>query len=524
MRPLRTFAIVALLAAAGAGLAACSSPTTSSGGSGTHLVVALAEAPDDLDPTTGATFVGRTVFANMCEKLYDTSSDLSIVPQLASAMPTISNGGKTYTIKLRSGVKFNDGTPFNAQAVVTTLKRDKSDPKSARASELTAISSVTAVDDSTVKISLSTPFAPLTAVLADRSGMVESPTQLKKVGAAGFAEHPICVGPFTVTSRPSSDRIELAKSNDYYDKAKVTLSKITFEVVTQPNVRAANLRSGDVQVAERLAPTDEKSLQSSKNVDLKQVTSLGYDGISINVSNSSGAGQTPYNVVSTPLAKSTALRKAFALSLDRDTLNQVVNQGKFVVDCTPISQASPYAPGITCPKQNIAAAKKLVTNSGVSTPVPVTLVVQAADNQAVKFGEVVQSMAKKAGFAVKIQPTEFTTALTQAQAGKFDAFNIGWSGRLDPDQNISQFWGPGSTLNYTGAHYNDIDSLISQARATTDMSARKSIYKQICEKILADNNIVYLDHPTYLLGTTTSVHGVEYYGDGLVRLGTASLS
>jgi peptide/nickel transport system substrate-binding protein len=512
---------------------ACSSPATSSGTpggggggaapkAGGTLTVALAEEPDALDPTTGATFVGRIVFANMCEKLFDVNAGLDVIPQLAAAMPTISKDGKTYTIKLRSGVKFNDGTPFNAAAVKTTLMRDKNDPESARASELVPVKTITVVNPTTVQLKLSTPYAPLTAILADRSGMIESPTQLKKLGNK-FGQHPVCVGPFSFADRPSSDKIDLVKSNFYYDKSAVKLSKVTFEVVTQPNVRAANVRSGDVNVAERLAPQDVKSLQGSSTVNLKQVTSLGYDDIDINVSNSNGAGKPPFNTVGTPLAQHADLRQAFALSLNRDTINNVVNDGEYAPDCTPISPDSPYAPDITCPPQNIAKAKQLVAQSGVKTPIPVHMIVQASNDQATKLGEVVQSMAKQAGFAVTVTPTEFTTALTQAQAGKFDTFDIGWSGRIDPDQDIAQFYEPDSTLNYTGAHDPAIVSLLNKARGTTDVSARKADYQKLSEMFLQQNDLIYLDHPKYALAMGKNVTGVQYFGDGLVRLKTANV-
>jgi peptide/nickel transport system substrate-binding protein len=504
--------------------AGTSASGAATGGSGGTLVVALAQAPDDLDPTTAQTFVGRIVFANMCEKLYDVDKNLNIIPQLAADLPQISNDGKTVTIKLRTGVKFNDGTDFNADAVKTTLERDKTDKQSSRASELADVTAVDVVDPSTVKLTLKEPYAPLTAILADRAGMIESPAQLKKMGDK-FGQDPVCVGPFSFKSRPSSDEINLVKSQYYYDKDKVKLDAVTFQAVTQPNVRATNLRSGDINVAGRLAPPDIKALQGVSNVKLQQVTSLGYQGISINVSNGNGAGNAPFDLVSTPLAQHQELRQAFALTLDRDAINKVVFNGQYVPDCTPISPDSPFYPkGLTCPKPDIAKAKQLVAASGVSTPIKVTLVVEAANDQAAKLGQVVQGMAKQAGFDVTVAPTEFTTALSQAQAGKFDTFQVGWSGRIDPDQNIQPFWDPASALNYTGANYPDITDLIKQAEQTSDTAQRQQLYQQLCEKFLQENNIIYLYHEKYTLGVGSNVSGVQYFGDGLIRLTTASIS
>lgn len=528
MRP-RRFLLPAALAAAAA-LVACSTPSGTGGGEGTGsatsggtVTIGLAEAPDALDPTVASTYVGRIVFANMCEKLYDVDADLRIQPQLAAAEPEISADGKTYTIKLRQGVKFNDGTPLDAAAVKTTLDHYRTDPKSSRAAELSSVESVEVVDDETVELGLKTPFSPLTSILADRSGMILSPKQLKKLGG-DFGTDPVCVGPFAFDERPSTDRIELVKSTEYYDKAKVRLDGVTFTVVTQPNVRAANLRSGDIDIADRVEPTDTKQLKSAEGVKLIPVTSLGYDGMTINVSNSNGAGKSPHRTADNPLAKSAELREAFALTIDRDVVNKVVNEGQYVPACTPIPPTSPYATDTKCPKVDVARAKQLVKQSGVQTPIPVEVVVQAANSQATKLGTVIQSMAKKAGFEVKVQPTEFTTGLSQAQAGKFEVFNVGWSGRIDPDQNIAPFWDPDSTNNYSGANYDDVRKLIAQERATTDEDERKRIFTELTEAFLEHNNIIYLNHPKVILGHRTDVTGIAYFGDGLIRLKTAAKS
>src|SRR5690349_22945649 len=106
-------AAVALVVAIGAGAGAKSGQIKNGG----TLVIGLAEDPDALDPTLARTFVGRIVFLHMCEKLYDLNSKLEIVPQLASALPVISKDKLTYTIKIRSGIKFNDGTPLTGDAV-----------------------------------------------------------------------------------------------------------------------------------------------------------------------------------------------------------------------------------------------------------------------------------------------------------------------------------------------------------------------------------------------------------------------
>jgi len=219
-------------------------PALKSGGT---LTIGLAEEPDALDPTLARAFVGRMVFMHMCEKLYDIDSHLNIVPQLAAGMPKFSTNKKTVTIQIRKGIKFNDGTPLNAAAVKQSLDRDKTLPRSARASELFPVTSVDTQGDYTVVLHLVSRYAPITAQLADRSGMVMSPKALNDLGA-NFATNPVCVGPFMFKDRQAGDHITLVKSPYYYAKSKVHLDQIVFKIITDPSARSQNLRAGSIDV------------------------------------------------------------------------------------------------------------------------------------------------------------------------------------------------------------------------------------------------------------------------------------
>src|SRR5438876_11759273 len=123
------------------------------------LVVALNQDPDILDPTLARTYVGRIVFSHICEKLYEIDEKLQIHPELAAEMPKYADGGRTMTIKLRSGVKFNDGTPMTAESVKFSLDRHISLKGSNRRSELASVEAVEVVDPSTIRLRLKTPSA-----------------------------------------------------------------------------------------------------------------------------------------------------------------------------------------------------------------------------------------------------------------------------------------------------------------------------------------------------------------------------
>ena len=163
IRTRRSRTALAMLALVATGLLA-----TGAGGSvaaeskaGGTLTIGLAEDPDALDPTLARTFVGRMVFLHMCEKLYDLNARLQIVPQLAAALPSLSGDKKTMTIRIRRGIRFNDGTPLNAAAVKTSLDRHRTLSGSARASEISPITAVQVANNYTVRLRLNARYSPL---------------------------------------------------------------------------------------------------------------------------------------------------------------------------------------------------------------------------------------------------------------------------------------------------------------------------------------------------------------------------
>jgi peptide/nickel transport system substrate-binding protein len=180
------------------------------------LVVALNQDPDVLDPTLSRTYVGRIVFSQMCEKLYEIDEGLRIHPQLAADMPQITDGGRTVTIKLRPNVKFNDGTVMDAESVRFSLDRHRTLKGSNRASELAPVEAVEVVDNLTVRLRLKGPFSPLLAQLTDRAGMPVSPAAVQKPGDK-FGTAPVCVGPWQFVERVPQHRIVVERSPHYFE-------------------------------------------------------------------------------------------------------------------------------------------------------------------------------------------------------------------------------------------------------------------------------------------------------------------
>ncbi|MQA96248.1 MAG: ABC transporter substrate-binding protein [Streptosporangiales bacterium] len=530
---MKTQRLVALLAVPLMALTACSG---SGGGSpapnvqsatadnrpvknGGTLTVALEADPDALDPTTATTLVGRQVFANLCEKLYDIDANAEVVPQLATALPEVSDDGKTLTIKLREGVKFNDGTEFNAEAVKTSLDRHRTLAESARAAELAAVEEVEVVDPSTVRLKLSRPYTPLPALMADRAGMILSPKALDEEGE-NFGANPVCVGPFKFVSRTSGSEIVLDRAPDYYDASKVKLDKLVYKIIVDPNVRAANLKSGDINVATRPSTPTVSGIQRDPNLRIVAGGGLGYDGIRVNIGNVDGSTEK-YGKVDTPLGSNAKLREAFELSIDRRAINRAVFNGLHQPDCSPLPLDSKYrAKNFTCPAPNPARAKQLVQESGVPTPIKVTLSA-SNETQVQREAQVIQQMVKPAGFEVEVDTAEFVTTLEQAEAGDFDTLIVGWSGRVDPDGNLTNQVTTGDSNNYSGMSDPGIDGPIEKAAETADVAERTRLYDQAVRKILELRGYIYLYHEKEYLATQQSVAGVKFFADGLPRFTTA---
>jgi peptide/nickel transport system substrate-binding protein len=449
----------------------------------TTLRIGLAEDPDVLDPSIARTYVGRIVFASFCDKLFDIDEKLNIVPQLALSHET-SADGKEMTIKLRPGVKFHDGEPFDAQAAKFSLDRHLTLPTSFR------------------------PYSPLIAQLTDRAGMMVSPKAAKEAGEK-FGLHPVCAGPYKFVERIQQDRIVFEKFADYWNKDNIFIDRVVFLPIVDATVRLANLKSGGLDLIERVLATDIKDVRGDSRLKLSTALELGYMGLTLNVGNDKNKGG---------LSQSEKVRQALDLSIDREAINQVVFNGEFTPGNQWISPEHPYyQKAFPVPKRDIAKAKALLKESGVSLPVSVDLMVpKGAENEAV--AQVIQSMAAEAGFDLKIRLIEFATSFKQAQAGEFQAFLIGWSGRIDPDGNSYVFLHTKAPQN-DGVYSNpEADKGFEDARLVTDPAQRKAIYEKVTAAVLRDEPIVYLYHRKLLIAHTTKLEGYRQMPDGLVRV------
>jgi peptide/nickel transport system substrate-binding protein len=470
------------------------------------LRVGMQDDPDALDPARGGTFAGRIVFASLCDKLIDLSPDLKFVPQLATAWSWAPDG-KALTLTLRDGVKFQDGEPFNADAVRVNIERYRSAPESNRKGELRPVTAVEVIDPKTVRLVLSQPYAPLIAVLSDRAGMMGSPKALAALGK-DFATHPVCAGPFSFVERVPQDRMVLERFPGYWNAGAIHLDRVVFRPIPDSTVRLVNLQTDQLDMLEELAPSDAAKVQKDAKLKLQGVTSLGYEAIDINVAHGAAADN--------PLAKDPRVRAALEAAIDRAALNKVVMDGRFVPDNQSELLTGPYFnKDLPVPARDVAKAKALLKQAGYDH---VSFTLRTLNTPSdTQIGEVLQSMAAEAGIDIKLVAGETNANIQAMNNGDYQSSLVIWSGRSDPDFNIVQFLACDGFQNW-GKYCNPkFDAALNSGRTATDPAQRAAAYHEAVAIYLTDRPLIFLFHMTWLYAHSDKLSGFTPVPDGLIR-------
>jgi peptide/nickel transport system substrate-binding protein len=468
------------------------------------LRIGLNDEPDALDPTISRAYTGRLVFAALCDKLFDVTPDLKIVPQLATGYEWAADR-KSIVIKLRPGVRFQDGEPFNAEAVKFNIERHKNTPGSFRKSEIGDIQSVDAVNDLTVRLNLAQPLVPLLAAFTDRAGMMVSPKAAKALGDK-LGTQPVCAGPYRFVQRVAQGKIVVERVADYWDKASFAVDRIEFVPITDSTSRLASLRSGDLHMIERVSPTDLAEIRGDAKLKVVGVPELGYQMIPINVANG-------------PKSKALAdprLRQAIDLAIDRETLVKTVFGGEYIAGNQFVSPASPYYNAkMPVGQRDVARARRLLKEAGQPNLAFTLLLPPERDRQEAAL--ILQAMLAEAGITVNLQTQENVTMLQSGRKGDFEAYFTFWSGRPDPDGNVFSFTTCKGAQN--DSHYcnPEVDALLTKARQVADPGERKKLYDQATELMLRDHPRLILWHRRVFTASSTRVQGFTPYPDGIIR-------
>jgi peptide/nickel transport system substrate-binding protein len=477
----------------GGGAATAPAGTPKRGGT---LMVAQESELRTLDPAFSTQLVEREVFYNVYESLVAIKPNLQIVPGLATSWSTPTP--TTLVFKLRMGVKFHDGTDFNAAAVKWNLDRYMTATGSFRKPDLASVASVEATDPGTVTVRLKAPDASLLAQLVDRAGMMLSPQAVQR-GGQDFARSPIGAGtgPFQFVEWKNGDHITIKRNPSYWRKGLPYLNQVVYHPITDTNSSLASLRTGDIDQVRLVSFKDVPTIKNDPSITYQERPGLGYDGIDLN---RKGA------------FSDSARAKAVATAIDRPAIvkNTFFNVGP--VSYGPISPASwAFDPSEQLyVKGDPAKAKKLATGFSFTLKSPNT-------PDQIQEAQLIKAQLAKAGITVSIQVEEFGQLLNETEAHQYDAAIVGWSGRIDPDGNTFGLFHTGAPNNDGQWSNTKFDHDVEQARATYDQAQRKKLYHDAQRALVGDVGYVFVHHNPAQQISSTKVRNFTLYPDNMWR-------
>jgi peptide/nickel transport system substrate-binding protein len=479
---------------------------------GGQIKVGLNADLTTLDPHISGAAVDRQVFYNLFDTLVRLDTDLSIKPGLAESWTQ--PDPKTIVFKLRSGVTYHDGEPFNAASVKANIERAQNLPKSARKSELGDVTSVEVVDDLTAKFNLKQPSSPLLSLLTDRAGMMVS-TRAADASGDDFARKPVGTGPFSFVEWVKDDRVVLKKNPSYWDKdASGTqlpyLDGVVYKPIPDQTQRLTALKTGTVDIIDIPPSKDIPALKTGADLAYSELPGLAYRYIQLNTK------RAPLDNV--------MIRQAIALAIDRETINKAIffNAGQPAYQAIPPSSFA-FDPEFKANSpRNVDKAKDLVKQSGIANPKIGAMVTNTPEDK--QLAEVFKEQLADVGITMDIELIEFATQLDRALKEEFDANILQWSGRPDPDGNIFNYVyskGSGNRSQYANP---EVDKLLEQTRAVSDQAERKKLYSQI-NKILTDESpMIYIQHRPEVKVMAKQVKGFVHNPDGMMRFAGVSLA
>ncbi|MGN7471508.1 ABC transporter substrate-binding protein [Brevibacillus sp. SAFN-007a] len=466
--------------------------------------IGLKADPPSMDPSISTSLYDRQVYASLYDKLFDIDAEGKIIPMLAESYE-VTPDGKTYTLKLKQGVKFHDGTEFDAEAVKFNFDRNISGEKSRRKGELKFVDAVTVVDKNTVQVQLKEPFAPFLSVLTDRAGIMVSPKAVKEHGDQ-YLNHPVGTGPFVFVEQVKGDHVTLKKNENYWN-GEVKVDEVTYKVFTNGTAKVQNLRSGALDIIDDTPVKEIPVVKGDANLQLISESGMGYQGLYLNNS------RPPFD--------NKYLRQAVDRAIDREAVVKVLFNGYAAPARTAFTKGSlAYNEQLNTPvPPNAAEIKELLAKGGKPNGFDFKLYITTSPENE-QLGAVLQSMLKQHNINVALEKLEYGQLIETGEKGEFDALQLGWSGRQDPDQNLHDFVVTGASNNDGRISIPKLDELVVAARGEMDEAKRKALYEEATKLLQEEAGYVYLYHQYVLISMNKKVTGFTYVPDGLIRTAT----
>jgi peptide/nickel transport system substrate-binding protein len=458
-----------------------------------------------MDPHLSGSKVDRQIYHNVYEPLVTLDAKLGIKAGLAESWrqpdPT------TLVLNLRRGVKFHDGTDFNAEAARFNFDRMRTEPKSVRKGEVASIASVDVLDPYTIKLNLKRPDAALLATLTDRAGMMISPKVVRERGAelqrnargAG-------TGPFEFVEWIKDDHLLIKRNESYWNKERGPyLDRVRYRPIPDDTVKLQSLLSGEIDVMDYVQPRDVAAVKADRNVVVVDVPSLADFAYQLNHT------RPPFNTK--------ALRQALAYSLDLEQIVKGVWLDVGVPANGPIPPTSwAYDKSIAPIKRDLVKARAKLAEGGQPGGFTFTMTTNNLPIN-IQEAEVIQAQVREVGIGMKIKLVDSATLLSDGNGRNFDMISYQWSGRPDPDGNTYQFYKttPGMSLNWSGISNPQIDALLDRTREVSSQAERKKLFSELTKLLHEELPMVFIIHPIEPKAFSPRVQGYEPIPDGMMR-------
>jgi peptide/nickel transport system substrate-binding protein len=488
-----------LATAAAASLAEAQGPVR-----GGTLRIGWIPAAKTLDPHHSVEFSERYVDYLVFNTLVALDRGFNVVPELARSWQ-VSPDGKRVTFQLQRGVKFHDGTDFNADAVKWNIERilDPQNKSPQRAPLEPAIAGVTVVDPHTVAFELKKPFAPLLAALAERPGFIVSPAAVKQLGQE-FGQRPVGTGPFRFVEWVRDSQVTLERFPDYWDRGKPYVDRVVFRVVPDPTVRLTMVRTGEVDIATDVDPKDVPSLRGDAALKVSEMKPAGrWTALQWRVD------EPPFN--------NKALRQAIALAIDRTELRDVLLRGFGEPARGPVSPGLWWSdPSFRGFGHDLDMARKKLAEAGYPNGFRARFVVENTP-QWIRQTELLQAQLGKINVGLDLEPVNPADAYSRIVQRKTNWTHTRWTQRADPNGLLYILFHSKGHANTTGYGNPKVDELLDQASGIYDVERRKGLYYAAERLITDDVPYVFLNYTAEFAVMSRKVQNWEWVPDLIPR-------
>jgi peptide/nickel transport system substrate-binding protein len=482
------------------GLRAQTTPQPRRGGT---LTTGFQDDAKTLDPSFSIQLSERQVLYTIFNTLLRMGTDFSLHPGLAASWAA-ENDGNRMVFRLQEGVKFHDGTDFDAAAVKWNIDRRLDDKMgSPQRNQLRpVIAGVDVVDTHTVAFNMKRPFPPILSEFADRSGFMMSPTAAAKYGP-DVGRHPVGTGPFIFKEWVQGSRITVERNDSYWQTGHPYLDKVVFADIPSPLAGVQRLLTGEIDYVDALSPQDLHQIATNPRVATYPVKV--------------GRWYSLQWQVDKPPFDNAKLRQAIAYALDRNRINDITMEGRATIANSPVPPGLWWSPPDSIVyNHDPAKAKQLLQEAGVT---PGTQLVLSAPSDPLirKIDQLVQEQLAEVGLKVRLEPVALSEWYARVVQRAINFTPQRWTQRADPDGLLYILFDSKGFANSTGYSNPEVDKLLEEARQTFDTTRRKVLYAEAIRYIQEDLPYVSLYFAAEYAAINKDVHGFEWTPDEIPR-------